>query len=151
MPSDLTTCLRFFCPFAIRRLSQVGAGPMSGKEVHMIHIEDRHVYRGPGIYVGREMPALGLKGSVLGNRCEGRTREERVANFRSWLWEKMQLRGEEYRELRRIADLTLHSDVILICWCFPKLCHAMVIRSAVEFLLSPEGQLWEQQAASGEL
>jgi hypothetical protein len=78
---------------------------MTGKEVHMIHIEDRHVYRGPGIYVGREMPALGLKGSVLGNRCEGRTREERVANFRSWLWEKMQLRGEEYRELRRIADL----------------------------------------------
>jgi uncharacterized protein DUF4326 len=108
----------------------------------MIYIKDRHIYKGPGIYVGREMPYLGLAGSVLGNRCDGRTREERIANFRRDLWEKMQRREKEYRELKRIAELARHEDAILICWCAPKPCHAEVIRDAVE------GQIWDRQLSS---
>jgi hypothetical protein len=71
----------------------------------MIYIKDRHTYKGQGIYVGREMPYLGLVGSVLGNRCDGRTREERIANFRRCLWEQMKRREKEYWEVKRIAKL----------------------------------------------
>jgi hypothetical protein len=71
----------------------------------MIYIKDRHIYKGPGIYVGQEMPYLGLAGNVLGNRCDGRTHQERIANFRRDLWEEMKRREQEYWELKRIADL----------------------------------------------
>ncbi len=71
----------------------------------MIHIKDKHTYRGPGIYVGREMPRLNLAGSVLGNKCEGKTRRDRIANYRIWLWQQIKLRNEVYAELRRIAEL----------------------------------------------
>jgi uncharacterized protein DUF4326 len=114
----------------------------------MIYIKDRHIYKGSGIYVGREMPYLGLAGSVLGNRCGGRTREERIANFRRDLWGKMKRREKEYWELKRIAELALHEDIILICWCAPKPCHAEVIRDAVEFLNSPKGRIWDRRLSS---
>jgi hypothetical protein len=52
----------------------------------MIYSKDKHKYDGPGIYVGRAMPRLGLKGSVLGNRSKRKTRLERIANFRVDLW-----------------------------------------------------------------
>jgi hypothetical protein len=79
----------------------------------MIYIKDRHIYKGPGIYVWREMPYLGLAGSVLGNRCSGRTREERIVNFRRVLWGKMKRREKEYWELKRIAEMALHEASFL--------------------------------------
>jgi Domain of unknown function (DUF4326)/Protein of unknown function, DUF488 len=104
----------------------------------MIHRKDKHTYDGPGIYCGREMPRLGLAGSVLGNPFRvGRdgTLEEVIQKYRRWLWERMKLRNEVYAELVRIAALAKQGDVTLICWCEdPKPCHIDVIRRAVEWL-----------------
>src|SRR5262245_22610615 len=93
-----------------------------------------YMYLQPGIYVGRAMPRLNLAGSVLGNRCPGKTRQERIAAYRIWLWQQIKLRNEVYDELRRIAALAKQGDVTLICWCTPQPCHIEVIRRSVEYL-----------------
>jgi hypothetical protein len=101
----------------------------------MIHIENKKTYRGDGIYVGRKMP--GLPDSLLGNPFRiGRdgTRAEVIAKYRRWLWEQIKLKKEAYVELRRIAELSRQSDVTLVCWCAPELCHATVIERSVEYL-----------------
>lgn len=102
----------------------------------MIHIKNRRKYSGSGIYVGREMPYLNLAGSTLGNRCKGNTRQQRISNYRAWLWEQIKLRNEVYAELVRIARLARRRDVTLICWCDPEPCHATVIARAIEWLIA---------------
>ncbi len=105
----------------------------------MITIENKRTNRGEGIYIGRAMP--GLPGSVLGNPFKiGRdgTREESLVKYRRWLWEQINLKNEVYLELRRIAELTAHGDIALLCWCAPKPCHAEIVKRAVEWMCSIE-------------
>jgi hypothetical protein len=102
----------------------------------MIYSKDKHTYHGPGIYVGRAMPHMNLAGSVLGNKCKGKTRQQRIANYRIWLWQQIKLGNEVYAELQRIAALAKQGDINLICWCTPNPCHIDVIIRAVEWLNS---------------
>lgn len=105
----------------------------------MITIENKKTYRGKGIYIGREMP--GQPGSVLGNPFKiGRdgTREEALVKYRRWLWEQINLKNEVYLELRRIAQLAAHGDIVLLCWCAPNPCHADIVKRAVDWVDSAE-------------
>ncbi len=99
----------------------------------MIRIENKKHYRGEGIYIGRPSP--------LGNPYkigEHGTRHEVLAKYRAWLWRQICLRGNVYRELRRLAAIAERGDLVLICWCKERGrdvgCHGDILKSAVTWL-----------------
>lgn len=96
----------------------------------MIKIFNKRNYLGDGEYVGRP--------SLLGNPFKaGRdgTREEVVNNlYRNWLWRQIKSKSLVYDELLRLADVAKNHDLILVCYCFPKLCHANIIKLAIEWI-----------------
>lgn len=104
----------------------------------MITIKNKKTYRGDGIYIGR--PSLLGNPYVIGK--DG-TRDEVIDRYRAWLWRQIKLRGEVYRELRRLAAKSTVEDLILICWCKRPgrqvACHGDVIKRAVEYLKSIVG------------
>jgi hypothetical protein len=68
-----------------------------------------------GVYIGRP--------TKWGNPftiCPGRTREQAVAEYRSWIMDPLreQLRADARRELR---------GKVLVCWCAPRPCHGDVL------------------------
>lgn len=78
------------------------------------------------------------RSSILGNPFRLASESERphvIAQYRRWLWARIQERGAECRELQRIAKLSEEGHVALNCWCAPKACHADIIKSAAEWLL----------------
>lgn len=64
------------------------------------------------------------------------SRIEAVAQYREWLKTKLREAGSPQRaEIVRLAGLVLAGeDVVLLCWCFPKLCHGQTIIEAVQRL-----------------
>jgi Domain of unknown function (DUF4326) len=100
----------------------------------MIRIENKKTYRGEGVYIGRP--------SLLGNPFrigEHGTLDEVIALYRVWLWRQVKLRGDVYRELRRLASIARHGDLVLICWrkqpgCYDVPCHGDVLKSAVTWI-----------------
>ncbi|MGH9839403.1 MAG: DUF4326 domain-containing protein, partial [Blastocatellia bacterium] len=66
------------------------------------------------------------------------TRDEVISTYRGWLWRQINLRGDVYRELQRLADIAKQGDLILICWCKERGrdvgCHGDVLKSAVTWL-----------------
>jgi len=83
----------------------------------------------PGqVYVGRP--------GVLGNPfVVGRdgSRQEVIGKYRRWLWERLQEPGSlQERELRRLLEQAREGELELLCWCHPLLCHAEVVRGAVQ-------------------
>jgi Domain of unknown function (DUF4326) len=91
-----------------------------------IRVVNKRTYRGKGEYVGRP--------SALGNPFKGE-RQTVIAQFRDWLWERMQLDSPQLRELRRLRRIwETTGELTLICWCAPLSCHAEVIRGAIEWL-----------------
>ncbi|MGH9845841.1 MAG: DUF4326 domain-containing protein [Blastocatellia bacterium] len=101
----------------------------------MIRIENKKHYRGEGVYIGRPSP--------LGNPFkigEHGTRDEVISTYRGWLWRQINLRGDVYRELQRLAGIAKQGDLVLICWCKERGrdvgCHGDVLKSAVMWLNS---------------
>lgn len=93
------------------------------------------------IYIGR--------GSVLGNpftSIQNRqtkaeficsTPEQSVENFRNYLSEKIKARDRKVcDELNRIYNLVKTTDVNLICFCKPKICHGDVIKEIIELKIA---------------
>jgi hypothetical protein len=104
----------------------------------MVTIENKKTYRGEGIYIGRP--------SLLGNPYaigKDGARGEVIDRYRGRLWRQIKLRGEVYRELRRLAAKSREEDLILICWCNRPdrqiACHGDVVKRAVEYLNSIDG------------
>ena len=58
-------------------------------------------------------------------------RDENIAQFKQYLWKKMQSDNEVSRELTRLA--TCEKVVVLVCCCKPKACHTDVIKAAIEW------------------
>jgi len=100
----------------------------------MIRIENKKIYRGDGVYIGRP--------SLLGNPFrigEHGTRAEVISLYRAWLWRQIKLRGDVYRELQRLAAMAKQGDVVLICWCkqpgFHDIpCHGDILKSTVMWM-----------------
>jgi alkylated DNA repair dioxygenase AlkB len=100
----------------------------------MIRIENKRTYRGSGVYIGRP--------SLLGNPYSVREygRQEAISLYRRWLWDRILEQGVVYAELKRLAELAKRGDLTLICWCAPEPCHGEVVRKAIEWLNSAEGE-----------
>lgn len=88
-----------------------------------------------GIYIGR--------GSVLGNPfVVGRdgSREEVIAEYRVWLWDKIQKRDKKVLDALKwiiVRERNERGSVIkLSCYCKPKACHGDVIVKAIGWLES---------------
>lgn len=83
------------------------------------------------VYMGREMPHLGLKQSKFANKFrlnkDGSNREEVIEKYRHWLWQQIQA-GEI-----SIEDLLDLDGKDLVCFCNPKPCHCDVVISAVNW------------------
>jgi hypothetical protein len=105
-----------------------------------ITIVNRKTFQGHSQYIGRPMP--GLAGSPLGNQYKiqpygPHTREESVNHlYRKWIWKQMQdPKSAAYRELIHLAELAENDEIVLSCWCAPKLCHGTIIKNAIQFLI----------------
>jgi hypothetical protein len=87
-----------------------------------VRIGNRH--RGDeGIYVGR--------GTPLGNKftAEKYGREKAIQLYREWLLEQMRVLSAPARALQQLAFRVANGeDLVLVCSCAPKACHAEVIR-----------------------
>lgn len=93
---------------------------------------------GPGlpegaVYIGRPHAGRRLAGSKFANPFPLRDRhddEERkvvLARYHGWMW------GQIQANAITVADLQALDGHDLACFCFPKLCHGMVIQKAVEW------------------
>ena len=85
-------------------------------------------------YVAREMK--NHKASPLGNPF--RLQDHGKAAFqmyRVWLQQQIKLQERVYNELIQIANLHLKGEkIVLLCWCYPNMCHANIIKNAVIYL-----------------
>lgn len=76
--------------------------------------------------------------SVLGNPFKlnkESEREEVIAKYREWLKERIrQFDIEVTLELYRLKEIADKGDLVLICWCSPKHCHAEVIKEYLEVM-----------------
>lgn len=98
----------------------------------MIYIVNKKNYTRKGEYVGRpDILGNPFKIGIDGNR-------EYVVNvlYRKWLWEQMNHNPKVYDELERLAGIARESDLVLICWCDPALCHASMVKKAIEWINS---------------
>lgn len=86
------------------------------------------------IYVGRENKTYGLIASPLANPfvIGELTREEVISKYRVWLWSK--IKEEDSEVLAELKKIT--SDTVLVCWCYPQICHAKIISKAAKWLRS---------------
>ena len=100
----------------------------------MIRIANKHypIKLNPNeiaIYVGRP--------SVLGNPFKiGKdgTREEVILKYKHYLCDCIRKKNNPvYNELKRLKELhDKGKDLVLVCWCYPKPCHAEIIKRAIE-------------------
>jgi hypothetical protein len=100
--------------------------------------------RARAIYIGRYSRDYCQPQSPLGNPYKvttGQEPEQAVALYRIWLWQRIQEQGKVYRELERIAQLAKQGEeVLLMCYCAPRICHGDVVKKAIEWMLK-EGKV----------
>ena len=81
------------------------------------------------------------RSSVLGNpfKMNSNTDKERIrviSEYAKHYKEKIQTSGKFFTEMYRIHQLLLDGNkVALGCWCYPKFCHAEVIKEKLEGML----------------
>lgn len=95
----------------------------------IIKIENMKTYNGFGIQVGR-LTALGNP-FIIGKHGN---RVECIRKYRIWLWKQICGRNKAVLiELEHIKRVALIGDVVLLCWCKPKACHASIIKACIEW------------------
>lgn len=93
------------------------------------------------IYIGRDNPhpKYNLIGSILANPYhvgKDGTREQVIAKYRVWLWERIQEKGVVYHELLEVAlRIIAGNNLILTCYCKPLDCHGDVVKRAIEWMI----------------
>jgi len=101
--------------------------------IHVVNIKTYKLsdHSGNHVYIGRDMP--GRLGSPLGNPYKLRfecDREKILAKYEYWLREQLKSDTPARREIERLADYA--EDLVLACWCAPKLCHGSVVKKVIE-------------------
>jgi len=82
-----------------------------------------------GEYVGR--------GSPLGNPYKlkydcGIERDKAIEQYRTWLYRKIEQNDPEVLdEMLRLYEIYQKGDLVLLCFCVPKRCHAEVIKDVL--------------------
>lgn len=91
------------------------------------------------VYVGRKVGQWA--GSPLGNPYKPTADTDAIELFRKWLWQQMKdPNSPAMKELQRLANIARSGDLQLGCWCAPEPCHAEVIKSAIEWLITSQSQ-----------
>lgn len=88
-----------------------------------------------GIYIGR--------GSVLGNPFvigpDG-DRNTVILKYRDWLWDMVEKKGKVFDELCRLYKIWVDKGRLsLACYCFPKVCHGLIIGSLLVWMKEKGG------------
>jgi hypothetical protein len=102
----------------------------------MIFVVNRHTGHPHGrasVYVGR--------GNPLGNPEHLKNEADRDANlarYEIWLRRAWIESADVKRELLRLATVAKREDLVLICSCKPRRCHADFIKHAIEQLIAKE-------------
>lgn len=108
--------------------------------ITVVNVRRRHPSEMPEtfVYVGRQNG--NWRASPLGNpyRPENfSVPDGAIFAYRRWLWKRIQDRNSvQFQELQRLAALVREGDLQLGCWCAPYMCHATIIKDAIEWLLT---------------
>lgn len=91
------------------------------------------------MYIGRGDSRKGLERSPLANpfshlknanAIQCKSREEAIAEYRKWLWEKIKVCDKKVlQELYKIEKTT-----VLVCYCHPEPCHGEVVLKAAKWV-----------------
>jgi len=115
--------------------------------ISVINLKDRRNHN--AVYIGRDMP--GRPGSPLGNPYKLRfecDREKILARYEYWLREQMKSDTPARREIERLANYA--EDLVLACWCAPKLCHGNVVKKVIEERIAARQSALRQSEGGGE-
>lgn len=91
-----------------------------------------------GEYVGRENKTFGVKESPLANPfplTRESDRDDVIEEYRVWLNQKLYPENRlnpartEIERLKAMYKKT--GELNLVCWCFPRRCHAEIIRDVI--------------------
>lgn len=75
------------------------------------------------------------RSSVLGNPffMKEESQRNKVCDEYETYFQKQVVENQRFlNELKRIAMMAREKDIALACWCFPKRCHAEVIKKYIE-------------------
>lgn len=101
--------------------------------IYVEHIKNRHNFDSYE-YVGRK--CYGFPESILSNPfkiTKTCTRKQVIDKYREYFYQKLKDRDLAVLvEVLKLYKLSMKGDLYLLCWCYPKKCHANVIR---EYLL----------------
>jgi len=90
---------------------------------YSVQVKNKRTYTGAGCYVGRPSP--------LGNPFtigKDGDRDEVVEKYEIWLVEQLKTdTPAKYEFDRLLTRLKLLHSLVLVCWCWPKRCHADII------------------------
>lgn len=87
------------------------------------------------IYIGRKNTQYNLEASIFANPFplnDSNNREIVLEQYKKWIWKQI-LDGNITKE--QILEL---KDKNLVCYCSPKLCHGMVIKKLIEYIIDNE-------------
>ena len=117
--------------------------------ISVVNIKSYGVPKNPWeVYIGRKNVSYKLKESplanpfktmfvtqidtIIGNRdtITTRTREEAIRLYKEMFYKEIDsgnvFMAEECKRLRELHDK--HGELIIVCWCAPRLCHGDVIK-----------------------
>ena len=98
----------------------------------MIHVENKRTYRGPGVYVGRPS-SLGNPWRVPRGYNHATDPDGVLEKYRAWLLNRLaEPSSFQSHDMSFLVRAARQGDLVLICWCAPKRCHADVIREEIE-------------------
>jgi len=118
----------------------------------VIHIRNRRKYKGDGVYVGRPTSPLGNPFSHVPSKYADvmvATRDEAVDRYEPWLREKLQTDPQVRKAFDDLVQFYRDfGELILICWCEPKRCHAGIIKRLILEAVGAEASHQEHQEQS---
>lgn len=106
----------------------------------MIFVVNKRNYRGGGEYVGRPSP-LGNSYTHLANsiaKIRVATRDDSVKEYEANFDNMLKNNLEAQIAFDRLVNIARKRDLVLICWCAPKRCHADIIKDRIEAKLKEE-------------
>lgn len=62
-------------------------------------------------------------------------RTEVIAKYKKWLWAQYKQKGRVYNTLcYLLREAQQHDEISLVCYCYPKQCHAEVIKDCLTWM-----------------
>lgn len=106
----------------------------------MIIVSNKHYFKKETgdnvIYIGRPTPLGNPFSHRAGTLAKFVTKsvDEAIAKYEQWLVDKIESEDKDVlRELHKIVDASKNDKrTVLLCWCYPKPCHANIVKKIIE-------------------